>query len=233
MIEVITTSDGIKFAGYSQDYLFKIIKNGDTFPDKYVKDVIDKYVTKDSVCIDVGANLGYVSVYLAKKCKYLYSFEPQKNVYFQLCANLFLNECYNVTSYNKAVYSYNKKFDYASFQSGWVGTKEITNVDKITSFGAISLIPSEGGKIESVTLDQSFSEKIDFIKIDAQGADIDVILGADNLVARDHPIIVFEYEEDLSLINYNRTLSDLTNFILRHKYKMLEIHPKNYLLIHE
>ena len=233
MIEVITTSDGTKFAGYSQDYLFQIIKNGDNFPDKYVKDVIDKYVTKDSICIDVGANLGYISVYLAKKCKYLYSFEPQKNVYFQLCANLFLNECYNVTTYNKAVYSYNKNFDFASFQSGWVGTKEITNVDKVTSFGAISLTPSETGKIKAVTLDETFSEKIDFIKIDAQGADIDVIFGADNLISRDKPVIVFEYEEDLSLMNYNRTLSDLNYFLKRHSYKMIEIHHHNYLLIHE
>lgn len=233
MIEVITTSDGTKFAGYNHDYLFQIIRNGNSFPDTYVRDVIDKYVNKNSVCVDVGANLGYISVYLAKRAKYLHSFEPQKNVYFQLCANLFLNECYNVTTYNNAVYSYRKNFDFASFQSGWVGTTELTDVDKVTSFGAISLAPNENGKIKAVTLDETFSEKIDFIKIDAQGADIDVIFGADNLIARDHPVIVFEYEEDLSLKNYNRTLSDLDNFLKRHNYKMTEIHRHNYLLTHE
>ena len=97
MTEIITTKEGTRFIGFPNDHLFSEIKSGNSFTDGFLKGVIEKYVKPDSVCVDVGANLGYVSLYLAQRCKRVLAFEPQPVVFLQLCANLFLNQQFNVT----------------------------------------------------------------------------------------------------------------------------------------
>ena len=130
MIEFIKIKDS-NFVGFSNDYLFNEIKRGNIFPDYFIREIIDKYVKKDSVCLDIGANLGYVSIYLSKKCKRVYSFEPQHVVFFQLCANLFLNECFNVFPLELAAYSTDIKFDFANYQNGWVQADKFDDYSKI------------------------------------------------------------------------------------------------------
>lgn len=230
-IETIKTSTDKTIVGFSNDYLFNIIKNGNEFPDDFLLPIIDKYVNSESVCIDVGANLGYVSIYLAQKCRKLYSIEPQPVVYLQLCANLFLNKCFNASALNIGCHSYRCNLDFAEYQSGWAGTDNVKDIETVKSFGALSLTQNKTGNIEAHRLDSLFSnQKIDFIKIDCQGADIDVILGAEEIIKQYHPVIVFEYEEDMSVKNYGRVLSDLYPFLEKYNYKISQLFGENHLL---
>jgi FkbM family methyltransferase len=233
MIELAKNPHLGTYAGFPNDYLFGLIKDGSPFIDDYVQREIDRYVTKDSLCADVGANLGYISVYLSRRARWVYSVEPQPVVYLQLCCNLFLNECYNVTPINMAATSRSTWVDFAEYQSGWVGTNKISNYDAIRSIGSISLKESPSGKMRGERLDVMINERVDFIKIDAQGADIDVILGAEDLIKKWRPVIVFEYEEELSRINYGRALADLDEFQAKHRYGKKTIHEHNYLLVPE
>jgi FkbM family methyltransferase len=232
MIDLITAADGTRYAGFPQDHLFNLLRNGDTFPDRYVKDAIDAHVKPESICVDVGANLGYVSLYLAARAKWVHSFEPQPNVFLQLCANLFLNQRLNVTPYNMGVFSRETTLDFADYQSGWVGTNDFSDYEKIRSIGSISLQERSGGKIPARALDSIFAtdQKIDFIKIDAQGADIDVLIGAERILAQHHPVVIFEYEDDLSRQNYGRSLEDFFGMFDDSGYKITEVYPGNYLL---
>lgn len=229
-IEIITTRDGTRFAGYPNDHLFSLIKNGETFVDGYVKRAIDRYVNADSICVDVGANLGYVSIYLAARSKWVHSFEPQPVVFLQLCTNLFLNQCLNVKPYNMGCYSRETTLDFADYQSGWVGASDLSDYSKITSVGSVSFQPSVNGSVPAKPLDDVIAGKVDFIKIDAQGADIDVLFGAERILREHHPVVVWEYEEDLSKRNYGRSLDDLAHFLGELGYVSTEIYPGNYLL---
>lgn len=231
MIEQVKNPHLGTFAGFPQDHLFSLIKGGSRFVDDYVQAQIDRLVSKDSVCVDVGANLGYVSVYLAKRCRRLWSIEPQPTVFLQLCCNLFLNECFNVTPLNIAATSTTCKLEFAPYQSGWVGTDDFTHYDKIRSIGSISLRQSESGVISGLPLDLAVTGPVDFIKVDAQGADIDVILGAKRILTDYRPHVVWEYEEDLSKINYGRELErDLIPMLGEVRYGIHEIYQGNYLL---
>jgi FkbM family methyltransferase len=230
MIEVIRNSELGTFAGFPNDYLFGRIRGGEGFPDHYVKREIDRLVTKKSVCVDVGANLGYVSAYLSRRCRKVYSIEPQPIVFLQLCCNLFLNECFNVQPLNVGATSKRTRLDFARYQSGWVGTNSFSDYSAIPSIGSISLEQSESGGMIGERLDVLISERVDFIKIDAQGGDIDVILGAEELISRYRPVIVFEYEHDLSRTNYGRQMTDLDPFLERHGYLRRSIFDGNYIL---
>ena len=229
MIEILTTAEGTTFVGYPNDYLFDLLKQGNTFPDDYVKTVIDQCVKPDSVCVDVGANLGYVTLYMAKRCKEVHSFEPQPVVFLQLCANVFLNQRLNVKAYQMGLCDCETTLEFASYQSGWVGAKDFSDYSKIGSIGSISFTPGSG-TIPARRLDTVIKSKVDFIKIDAQGADIDVIFGAQDILAKYRPVIVFEYEYDLSVKNYHRCLDDLVPYLDKLGYKSEEIYPGNYLL---
>lgn len=231
MIELIQT-DGIYYAGFPQDHLFKLIKAGNGFVDDFLKDVIDRYVKPDSVCIDVGANLGYVSIYLSKRCKKVIALEPQPTVFMQLCANLFLNECLNVQPLQFGAHSKTCILGFADYQSGWVGTKDLNDYSKIGSIGSVSLHEDPDGAMAAFRLDSVIFEKVSFIKVDAQGADVDTVLGCELLMGS-RPVIAFEYEDDLSRANYNRTLADLNPFLEKHRYGMRTLHGGNYLLLPE
>lgn len=230
MIEVTKHPDLGTFAGFSQDHLFSSIQRGEPFIDFYVKEAIDKHVTRDSICVDVGANLGYISVYMAKRCRWLCAVEPQRVVYLQLCANLFLNGCFNVTPLNMAATSHSTTLDFASHQSGWVGTNDFSDYNAIKSIGSISLTESPSGPIRGEPLDAIVQGDVNFIKIDAQGADVDVVLGAERIMREHRPIIVFEYEEDLSTTNYHRRLAELDPLLERVGYIRETIFTDNYLL---
>ena len=84
--------------------------------------------------------------------------------------------------------------------------------------------------VEAKRLDDIIQTPIDFIKIDAQGADIDCIIGAEKLIAKYHPVIAFEYEEEFSTKNYGRNFSDLDKFIAKFNYNRKQLFEQNWLL---
>lgn len=227
-LETITTDRSI-ISGFDTDYLFKLIKSGNSFPDNFLLDVFDKYITKDSVCVDIGANIGYVSVELAKRSKFVHSFEPQSIIYQVLERNLAQNNCFNTKTYQSACHSKSCWMDFGKCQNGWLGTQNPKNTESITSFGALSFEVSDSGSIFAARLDDFIETEVNFIKIDAQGADIDCIIGTEKLIAKYHPVIVFEYEEEFSTENYGRNFSDLDKFIARYNYNRKQLFEQNWL----
>jgi FkbM family methyltransferase len=234
-LEIIKTLDGTSFIGTSNDYLFSLIKNGNSFVDDFLIPVIEKHVKPDSVCIDCGANLGYVSIFLAKRCKKVFSIEPNPVVFLQLCSNLYLNQCFNVKPVNIGFHSHPCFIDFAEYQSGWVGTNNPDNLDKVSSFGSVSFQEKANGRVRALPVDDFVSDekisRVDFLKIDAQGADIDILNGMSLVIIHDRPVIVFEYEDDLSHKNYNKTLSDMNYILSNFDYKMFRLFEENYLLV--
>lgn len=228
-IETVTTDRSI-ISGFDTDYLFKLIKGGNSFPDDFLLPVFDQYINKNSVCVDIGANIGYVSIELAKRSKFVYSFEPQPLIYQVLLKNLVQNSCANAQAFNMGCYSKTTRLDFGDYQNGWLGTNNPSDLESITSFGALSLKSSEKGFVEAKRLDEIIKGPIDFIKIDAQGADIDCIFGAEGLIAKYHPVIVFEYEEEFSTKNYGRNFNDLSNFTSKYKYNYKQLFEQNWLL---
>ncbi len=227
-LETVTTDRSI-ISGFDTDYLFKLIKGGNSFPDDFLLPVFDQFITKNSICVDIGANIGYVSIELAKRSKFVYSFEPQPLIYQVLLKNLAQNSCANAQTFNMGCFSKESKLDFGDCQNGWLGTQNPKDPESITSFGALSFKSSENGFIEAKRLDEVIQGPIDFIKIDAQGADIDCIIGAEKIIEKYHPVIVFEYEEEFSTKNYGRNFSDLDKFIAPYNYSRKQLFEQNWL----
>jgi len=65
--------------------------------------------------------------------------------------------------------------------------------DDANNLGATRLVEDDTGEIETQTLDMLMGDDVvDFIKIDAEGMELDVLEGAASLIARDKPVIWVE-----------------------------------------
>tara|TARA_A100001201_G_scaffold86576_1_gene76296 strand:- start:22 stop:750 length:729 start_codon:yes stop_codon:yes gene_type:complete len=225
----IAQTDFGNFMGYEKDLLFQRLLTNKAH-DPEVGSYIKENVKPEDVCIDIGANIGAISVSLSKHCKYLYSIEPQANIYKALCGNLFLNQCDNVTPLNIAAYSDNKSFSIASAENldGWVGDIH-EGYDKVTSFGSVSLEEKEGGDIEGRRLDEIIKEKIAFIKVDAEGGDLDALMGCQKIIEDSSPSIIFEFHPECSKKCYNRSWKDYSEFFEKNNYEIKELSNRDFL----
>ena len=142
------------------------------------------------VAMDVGANMGTHTLAMARlvgKYGYVIAFEPQAIVFQTLCANMALNSIENADCVNAIVSSVNgysklPRFDY---------TKE-------GNFGGISVKEYNiGGQIPCVTLDNAFPNpgKLSLIKIDVEGMELEVIIGASNIINRIKPTLYVENDK--------------------------------------
>ena len=127
--------------------------------------------------VDVGAHVGYFTVLFSRLCGsegFVHAFEPEPGNHRLLRANLLVNDCRNVQALELAA-------------SDAAGSDELF------------LSPCNGGDhrlyfgegrtrcvVRTATLDEALGvERVDFIKIDAQGAEPRILRGMRALVARE------------------------------------------------
>lgn len=181
------------------DWIQKIIFTTRNFYEVEMLEDIKNRVGRDKTIVDIGANIGNHSVFLAKICdaKMVYSFEPQPKVFKMLSDNIKLNKLDNVVLYNMGAGSVKNKAD-------------LGNIDNF-NLGMTKLTLSEEGSIDINTLDNVLigkTNKIDLIKIDVEGMEIEVLKGATEVIKRDHPILYVEAATQVEYQLINEFLSD-------------------------
>jgi FkbM family methyltransferase len=158
-----------------------------------LKILLDK---PDGLVLDIGANLGTFCVPLAQKIPALkfHAFEPQRIIYYQLCANVIINSLGNVYTYELALS--NKEVDVELAMPDY--TKE-------TNIGAFSVdeevrkneyecsTVNTTDKIQLCPLDLLAFSNVKLIKIDVEGHELEVIKGGiETIKANNYPPIIFE-----------------------------------------
>lgn len=146
-----------------------------------------------SVVIEAGANMGAITVPLAKKVGsggLVYAFEPQPLIFQQLCANLALNDLVNVSAVNAGCGS----------EPGWIGIARL-NPGRQFNFGGVKLAEvttdRQEMRIRVERLDEVVDPpRLDLIKADVEGMELPVLQGADALIRRFRPVLYVENHED-------------------------------------
>jgi len=171
-------------------------------------------INKDWVCLDIGANIGYYTLLLSKLARNgkIYSFEPNSTNFQLLNLNVYINDFQNVITNQIALSNENnyqnfkitKDSAFASFKN----TERSEVIDEV--------------KVKTKKLDDYIQEKeikkIDFIKIDVEGAEKLVLDGAQNILQALKPkIILTELCED-NLRPFNENGVSITNFLKNFNY---------------
>jgi len=145
-----------------------------------ITELIDKYVTSGSIVVDVGANIGYHTVFASKRAKKVVAFEPEPNNYALLKKNIEANSCENVTAVNSGL-------------SEAAGTANLHLCESNT--GSHSMVSD--GKAVPISLttldDYLHGERVDFIKMDIEGAEGLALKGMLKTLEKWRPIVVSEF----------------------------------------
>lgn len=137
-----------------------------------------KIIKKGDIVLDLGANIGYYTLIFAElvgdKGK-VYAFEPDPTNFSLLEKNIIANNLKNVILIKKAV---SNKFEKVKFYLN----KEHSASNSLYKDKSSNFIEVETIKLDDYFKD--FNKKISFIKIDVEGAEGFVIMGAKNLLKR-------------------------------------------------
>jgi len=149
---------------------------------------IFKLVGKGETVVDVGANVGQYTLRLAE-CVQTYgrvlAFEPVPETFGYLANNVVSSGYRNITLFNAACSSDAGVFSMVvpSFESG-LSNHYQSHISR-SSDGDFCVL---GLRLDALGI----KERISLIKIDAEGHDYQVLLGAREVLVRDHPIVIFE-----------------------------------------
>ena len=154
--------------------------------DRYAFDFLKNYLKPGMTFIDVGANLGDYTFFAARcvgaKGKVL-SFDPEPNNNAWLKRGIAKNRFNNVDLRNSALSDKdgNAKL-YIGELSGW---HTLRATKKNMGFGQISV---KTNKLDSLGI-----EKVNCIKIDVEGLEHEVLLGAIDTIRKNKPAILIDF----------------------------------------
>lgn len=147
-----------------------------------------EYVNKFDTFLDVGANVGLISVPLAKKFKQVISVECVPETFE--CLKYNLKDYTNASVLNVAISDSNgntsvaiPKHNGEFVSSGWASISK----ERQDAFDEKIFITVEMKTIDSLNLDS-----LDFLKIDVEQAEMQVIQGGINTILKYRPVIEFE-----------------------------------------
>ena len=152
--------------------------------------LFQKLLRPGDTVIEAGSNIGSHTVPLSRivgPTGRLIAFEPQRFIYQLLCANIALNDCWNVESLQAAVGS----------ETGQILVDRIAPWAEC-NFGGVQLNSGYAHSLghDQVTLihiDALGLEQLDFLKADVEGFERHVIEGARETIARCRPAIYLEH----------------------------------------
>ncbi len=140
-----------------------------------------------SVAWDIGANVGNHTLFLSRLFEKVYSFEPMPSLINQLRNNVRLNELNNVQIEEYGLADNSGQIPYFSGQNGNVGQGSFVNR---TGLPADLELPLKTGDEVFAELDL---QHLDFVKIDVEGFEVEVLRGMRNTLNQTRPIVQFEW----------------------------------------
>jgi FkbM family methyltransferase len=181
-------------------------------------EVIKGLLPSGGVFIDVGANVGYFSIIGANavgSSGRVFAFEPMEEIYLLLRKNISLNNISNIETLNLACFS----------SCGEMTMKRDIDSGK----SRLSSLRIDNETVVRLTTLDTFVEqfspyRIDFIKIDAEGSDLEVLKGAIHTIRKFHPAIMVELGGAPPI---HGSISDVFQFFDSLPYRLTQLKGKH------
>ncbi len=189
--------------------LREILKNG-TFYEVEILNDLHHRIKPSAVIADVGANIGNHTIFFSRICraKTVYSFEPQKVAGVIFKKNMLLNQIQNVIFFDKGLSHEILRGDFNQYHSSNIG---------MTSFTT-----GEEGRFEFITLDSLKLPTLDFIKIDVEGNELNVLKGGYQTLNT--------YSPDLLVEIWPQNTKPVHKFLTSSGYHLIKQYPgRNFL----
>ena len=166
-----------------------------------------QYFGEGVIAIDGGANIGAHTIAWGIEMTYfgeVLAFEPQERIYYALCGNIAINNCFNVRALHAALGN-NIDSTNADLTPNQTIEVPILNYATNSSFGSLELRQRENNefigqsvdytrtqKVPLISIDSLCLQRLDYVKIDCEGMEIEVLNGAAKSIAKHKPILQIE-----------------------------------------
>jgi FkbM family methyltransferase len=169
-------------------------------------------IKEKDIVIDIGAHIGIFSLFAARQARKgkVLAYEPSSQNFSLLQRNIKLNKANNVIAYRSAVSKHNNKIrlylsDYAVLFNIFDRSLEYEEV-------------------QSTTLVNIFKRnnlaRCNFLKIDCEGAEYEILMTTSSLTLKKIDKIVFEYHERKGV-----ELGDLLDFLENNSFEIIYNKP--------
>ena len=194
-----------KFVIFNQDYVSNDILIDGYYELKELRLLVEwlKNKIKFGVVLDVGAYIGNHSLFFSRYFKKVISYEPNPDSYELLKLNVKQKKNVKINNYGLSNKSSFKKF--YSYDLNYGGSSVIKN----------KKIPHRKFYASFRQYDKlKIRDKIDLVKVDVEGDEINVFKGMEKTLNKFSPIVVFE-SQNKEIINGS---SKVINFLKSKKY---------------
>ena len=144
---------------------------------------LEDHVREGDICIDVGAGVGHYTILFSRLVGtngVVYAFEPDPFMFQMLRANIRLNDLQNVILSRCAIGDYDGEMSFY-----------------VSSGGQSSLLPMRGLRsiiqIRVMTIDSLNISPVDWVKIDTEGTEADVLRGMKATLTKNNPRLLIEF----------------------------------------
>jgi FkbM family methyltransferase len=189
--EIFIGANGVKYLICRDDVITEaeLIKSGKISAAAAFEDTVP-HILPGEIILDIGAHYGGFGVWAAKQYpdSIVHAWEPQRQLFYELCGNIAINHLTNIYPHHEVV--------------GRVAGEEILipDLDLRTARnpGALRLRnlsqhpASHMPKTKIVTIDDYGFKNVRMMKIDVEGMEEEVIIGASKTIALSKPTIHLE-----------------------------------------
>jgi len=179
-------------------------------------EVFKNSIKKGDIVVDVGASIGYYTLIAAKivgDTGKVFAFEPESKNFEILKKNVEINKYNNVTLEQKAVSDVNGKINL--YLSKGIGFHSTINPDTTTP-----IIPIESVKLDDYFRELNLIDKIDFVKIDVEGAEFRVLNGMNTILEQSKNLKIFTEFMKYFLVQVGVEPKDMLNLLLNNGFEL-------------
>jgi FkbM family methyltransferase len=167
--------------------------------------IIAKHIKSDAICVDIGANIGNHALFfdMFTPAKEVILFEVNPDALFLLNVNYLLNR---PASWD---------LQYLGYALGSITGRVSKHLADPDNMGSAQFRKAADGQFHSITGDSVLaSRRVDFVKIDVEGAELDVMTGMHETISRWRPTIFVELR--------NEYYTKFTEWLNKYSYSIVD-----------
>jgi FkbM family methyltransferase len=184
--------------------------------EKGILNLFKKELKKDDTFLDIGANIGQHSLYASHFANQVYAFEPIQKIYDQFLKSVEKNQIKNIQVFNYGIGKEEKKMPIYGTASN-MGASTVFKVPEKKFIQEVNIVPLDE------LLQSKNINKVDFIKIDVEGYEWEVLQGAQKTIKQNKPKMIIEFSPHI----YNKVdvsiSENIYNFLLQNGYTLFDV----------
>jgi FkbM family methyltransferase len=227
------SQNGLKYyitPGSSLDYIIE--KNG-VLDDWFCLQHLQEIIPPNGTIIDIGANVGYLSLPFAKELVpqgNVFCYEPDPENMKRLQKNIKINDLKNITTCATALQN-EPSIETISFNIRRTIDGDGNENRGLSSLMTLEKFTKNKISVQASTIDQELKrhniKAVHFIKIDVEGAEFLVLEGAALTLAKDKPIIQYEYSNILDKMMHENNTEKVFRLLQKLGYRQFCVDSNN------